>query len=455
MLIYASYAMFLGAAALLFATVSARTAICVTYFAGWVILPVGQFPAPVVHIGSPWSVIGSALPSDMLVTKAWVVAATPMFWGTLFHFDDLRRWRPGWIDVPMACWCIWPLVDGLFAVSPTPSPLIATLYVCGCWGLPWLLGRIWFGAASDRFVLLEALAWVGVALVPLAVIEGVASPIVYQALYGHHPFRTDGIERYIGYRPLGFFEDGNQYGIWVCVSALAAIWLRFGAARFGWRTGGGAVRSWAWVPVTAAAVAGQSVGALLLLIVGLAALAFRSRAFFRPLMLGSICAVALIGAVEISGVVPLQHIARATAVGRHVLGGMRAVGRGSLLWRVSQDTKVLATIHKAPLQGTAQWDWFRPYHTRPWGLAMLMIGQFGLIGVLLAFGSVLAPAVAVLARRAADQEYITQFAAAPLAVIVVLAMSDAVLNSFVYMPAILVAGAIARVAKNEAVTPGA
>ncbi|MBJ6122757.1 hypothetical protein [Sphingomonas mollis] len=437
-MLYAIYVLFAVIAMLPFLRLPVRTAVLIVFFGGWILLPVGHYP-PVATDGLPWWIVGTALPSDMLVTKAWVVAAAALLWGVVFDRRRVSRWRPHWIDLPMAAWCLWPLVDGLIAATPSPSPLVACLYVTGCWGLPWLLGRIWIATADDRLALLRAQVWAGLAMLPVAIMEASVGPFLYDAIYAPHPFRTDGMERYVGYRPLGLLEHGNQYGIWICLNALAALWLAFGQAEDD-RGRRGLVPA---AILTVMAVAAQSIGALLLLVAGLVFLILRSRAFLKPLLGGVIGIVALVAAAHLSGIVPVQRIARDTAFGQEVLGAVRGIGRGSFTWRISQDTKVLPAIHAAPVQGTAQWDWFRRFGTRPWGLAMLIVGQFGLIGLLLAFGSVIAPALAILWRRVAYAAWAADDETLPLAMIVLLAMADATLNSFIYMPAILIAGAIA------------
>jgi len=438
-LLYTIYALYTALALLSFRWWPVRTAIPAIFMAGWLLLPVGHFP-PAEIVGSlPWWIVGLALPSSMLATKAWVAAGATLLAGLVFDRVRVRAWRPRWIDLPMALWCLWSLVDGLVAADPAPAPWLACLYVTGSWGLPWLIGRIWIVDAADRAALLTVIVGAGAVLLPVALVEGVAGPFLYDALYGPHPFRTDGMVRYVGYRPLAWFENGNQYGIWIAISAVAATWLAF------LRRGG--VRSrWAWplwLVVTAMAVAAQSVGALLLAAAGIAFLALRGRAIVRPVMIAGVASVGLLGAVHLSGIVPLEHIARNTTVGQQVLGAVRGVGRGSFTWRLSQDAKVLPAIHAAPLTGTARWDWFRPFGTRPWGLAMLILGQFGLIGLVLAFGGVIVPAVAVLFRRIGYGAWTQDDDALPLAVIVLVAMADATLNSFVYLPAILIAGGIA------------
>ena len=59
--------------------------------------------------------------------------------------------------------------------------------------------------------------------------------------YGPHPYQFEGAARLLGYRPLGFLEHGNQLGMWMAGSAVAATWLwASGAAARPWGVPGGA-----------------------------------------------------------------------------------------------------------------------------------------------------------------------------------------------------------------------
>jgi hypothetical protein len=91
------------------------------------------------------------------------------------------------------------------------------------WGVPYVLGRLYLGGNEElrRFGL--GLVVAGPFSVPLAVLEFVAGPFLYRAVYGHHPYETEGAERLLGHRPLLFLEHGNQFGIWVAVAAIAAV----------------------------------------------------------------------------------------------------------------------------------------------------------------------------------------------------------------------------------------
>jgi hypothetical protein len=262
--------------------------------------------------------------------------------------------------------------------------------------------------------------------------------MLYGLLYDDHPFRFDGVQRYVGYRPIGFFEHGNLYGLWTALCALAAVWLavKFGRREHGWTWGAVAVVN------VLIALASQSIGAIMLLLVGMLLMLMWRVSVFLPVIGTAAAAVLLLGSVHLSGLIPLQSLAR-EAVGQQVIGAFRAVGRGSFTWRVSQDTKTLETVAAAPFGGTTRWDWWRAYNTRPWGQGLLLIGQFGLIGFTLAWGSLAVASGAGLVRLRRWGDRLDEGTALPLAIITLLALADATLNAFFFSPAILTAGAIA------------
>jgi hypothetical protein len=434
-------------ALLLFRVVAPTRAVAVTCLAGWLVLPVGNFPAESAEAGFPYWIVGAAVPSDMLLTKMWwppVVALAGALWTDR---ETLGRWRPGSADIPMLLWCLWPIVQRSFAASPEPPPWIATLYLGAAWGVPWLLGRVYFSGLAGGRCLIGAIVAGLVVIAPIALIEGSLGPKVYGWLYEPHPFRFDGSQRYIGFRPLAFFENGNQYGIWVAATALAAIWL--------WKTASGPrVRTWRAAVAALALVVtltSQSVGALLLLCAGLAA----SWAIGRPLVRWMFVMILLLmaggGAIYLSGALPLRTLANDTTIGRQVVDFVRSAGRGSLIWRVARDQDALTTIAEHPIAGNARWDWWRQNDERPWGLALLIFGQFGLIGLVLCFGSLLSPALRVFDERWSFRNWRPDYPVAPLGLIVLMALGDALLNSFFFYPSILAAGALGSAVERGSV----
>ncbi len=441
-MIEAVFAAFAVMALLLFYLVEPARAVAVTCFAGWLLLPIGNFPAGSATAVFPYWITGTAVPSNMLLTKMWWPPVIALAGVLLRDRERLARFRPVWVDILMALWCGWPIAQWSFVQDPDPQPSIASLYLLAAWGAPWLLGRLYFGGFDRGRQLLIALVAGLVVIAPIAVIEGILGPRVYGWLYEPHPFRFDGQERYLGFRPLAFFENGNQYGIWVTATALAAIWA--------WRSSAETRSSW-WPAAAAAlgfvvALASQSVGALFLLFAGLAfCWTIRSR-LMRGILLASLFLILIGGTVYLSGRVPLRGIAENTAIGHRIVELVRSSGRGSLTWRIARDQSALNLIRQHPLVGTARWDWWRGEGQRPWGLLILISGQFGLIGSLLAFSSLMVPTIYVFAHK---PFWHWGRASVALAALVLMAIGDALLNSFLFYPAILAAGALATGEKDS------
>jgi hypothetical protein len=130
------FAAFGVAAAILFRFVPPGTAVAITCFAGWLLLPVGNFPAGSFESSFPYWITGAAVPSDMLLTKMWwppVVALAGALWSDR---KTVLRWRLSWNDIPMMLWCLWPIGQWPFVAHPAPSPWVASLYLAAAWGRP-------------------------------------------------------------------------------------------------------------------------------------------------------------------------------------------------------------------------------------------------------------------------------------------------------------------------------
>lgn len=449
-MIEAVFAVFGLAMLPLFRVVAPATAVAITCLAGWLILPVGNYPAGSADAGFPYWITGTAVPSEMLLTKMWwppAVALAGVLW---VDRKTLTRWRPGCIDLPMLAWCLWPLVQWPFLPNAEPRPWLSSLYLAAAWGTPWLLGRVYFARDRGRKRLIATIV-AGLAVIgPIAVVEFVLGPSVYGWLYDLHPFRLDGAQRYIGFRPIGFFEHGNQYGIWVAATSLAAISLWRASPDSGVRDRLLAV---AIIAIVLALVS-QSVGAIILLAGGLCLWWVIGRRRLRWLLPIAVLAAISAGAIYLSGVVPLRSMAENTAVGRHLVDIIRSSGRVSFTWRIARDQEALVAIKSHRVLGTGQWDWWRKLGNRPWGLDLLIAGQFGFAGLVLAFGSLLIPVLRAMAYHTGTPSG-GPYLAAPLTIIALMAIADALFNSFFFYPAILAAGGLAGFDGRRRVEPSA
>jgi len=417
------------------------TAALASFLGGWILLPVGSYPPGSADTVFPYWIAGLALPSDMTLTKAAVAPAAAFLGVLLFDRQALTRLRPVWLDAPVVLWCFWPALASAVSAEPRPAPALAVTYLAAAWGLPWLLGRLYVASAEGRLLLVKGLVLSALACLPFSLVEGVLGPVAYDAVYETHPFRLDGAVRYVGFRPLGFFENGNQFGLWVSLCALAALWLAVSSGRALWK--------WSAVVLSTMALAAQSVGAIALLALGAAALWAFGRVRPRLLVSGAALLIAIGGGVYLSGAIPFQAIAKDTGWGRAIVSSMRDAGRGSFTWRIAQDQKLLADAVARPLSGSAQWDWWRAKATRPWGLALLIVGQFGLVGLLFAFATLLGPALRTAWKVPAGSAWQPAGLPLMLATLAVLTVVDALLNSFIFFPALVAAGGLAASADRD------
>ncbi|MEP2102410.1 MAG: hypothetical protein ABJP02_12980 [Parasphingorhabdus sp.] len=436
-----------------FAVLTPQRAVAVVYISGLLFLPVSNYPSlptgisDTASIGS-YQIMTLALPADSLLNKALIAAITALVGAILFDVRKFVYFRPTLIDLPMVGWCLWPLIQSFF-VDARPAGWISSIYIFAVWGAPWLLGRVYFHERAGRLVMTDVVVGATLLLLPIAIIEGVSGQRIYEWFFGQHPFANVGTERYFGYRPLAMFEDGNQYGLWVCCTALLAVWRLKSLSKEN-------ARLWrivAAVTLCMMAIAAQSIGALLLMFAGMIMLHSEKLLHYsRKAIVPALFLISFGLIVYGSGVLPLRSIAKETVVGQVALDALRATGRSSFSWRISQDQQTIPQIREYLLVGSGYWDWWRELGRRPWGLLLLLVGQFGLIGIVLALGS---PVTAMVSRlrdppfvqtEPTELQQPKRGSSSVLAftIIVTIMLTDALLNAFIFLPALMFAGSFVR-----------
>jgi hypothetical protein len=426
MIIYGAYIGYVAAAITIFVFRPARQAVLVATMLGWLLLPVAVYPPDTVSTrGLTMEIIGIALPSRLLLTKALVVATTVFVCLAIKAPALFARFRLTMPDVALGLFCLSPLLASAAGKVSIEQGLVQAAYLTGVWGCTWMTGRLALADEEGARGLVAAIMASGMCLLVPAVAEGMRPAWMYAAVYGQHPFMFNGVSRYLGFRPLAFFEDGNQYGMWISMAALVCL---HGVLVRGMRSRGYLVLAGL---LAIGAMASQSVSAILLLAFGCFGLLVSLRARHAIMAAAAVLAVTG-GAAYLSGKVPLRSWARETASGQAVAKVLYMTNRASLGWRAQRDQKALPLIHQAPVVGHGTWDWWRPVGAHPWGLPLLIAGQFGLLAFVFA-------AFAILAAPLRDIWYGSR---SVLPVIVVLAVLDSWLNSTAYLPAILVSAAI-------------
>jgi hypothetical protein len=418
MTLLAYYGTFCLISLTLFFVIPPQIAALVSYMAGWLVLPVANFPANTI---TPEfytiEVIGVALPSQLGLTKAVIIPLMSAI-GLLIRAPGLLKLiRFGWFDLVATLFCLWPLTRCISGEEPVLEAAKDAAYISAAWGGSWLVGRLIAASGSGQRNLVQAIAWSGIPMLPVVLYEGIFSPSLYPKIYGSHPFLWDGATRYVGYRPVGFMEHGNQFGIWIAMSALA--WFAMAKRSQSERSSYVFIAS-----VTGLAmIVCQSVGAIALYGLGVIWLLLPRRA------LGFVAAGAAM-ATTLS--LPVARSAWESVAGGKLVAALRATGRGSLGFRVRRDQAALKMIQQAPLTGYGRWDWWRPLGLHPWGLPLLIAGQLGIV----AFGL----AMILMAGSAIRSIWRGSHSIVPI--IAILGLVDAWLNSYIFWPGLVAAGAL-------------
>lgn len=446
------YIAFLLAGIAVSAKLQPALAVAIVYLAGIIFLPVSTITVSgtdPISADSPYWIMPVALPSIDFLTKASVASLAALSVALFRSYRRFADFRPDWVDIPIFTLCLWPMLQ-LVGEESSPSTIQASLYLVVIWGIPWLLARLFFNDREGQLSFIDALVGLTLLLTPIAIFESWSDTRIYQWLYGPHPFAEVGMDRYFGYRPLAMFEDGNQYGLWMCCAALMAIWR----AKHACEGDHPKARKIIAAILLILALASQSVGALILLAFGaLILLSGSALVWLRKAFLPMVALFALAMSIYLSGVIPLRTIAKETAVGQVIWSGLRASGRGSLSWRIGQDQKALPTIREHLIAGSGQWDWWRTLGGRPWGFILLMVGQFGLIGICLAFSSMLYTLWTRVQPVGQSELRHHRFSGKDpgfmLALTMILVMLDAALNAFIILPLLLVAGGLVSTSRSQ------
>jgi hypothetical protein len=214
--------------------------------------------------------------------------------------------------------------------------------------------------------------------VPICLVELVTGPQFYAHVYGFQPFRWVGAERYIGFRPVGFLEDGNQLGIWMALAALlaAALWRHSPVRRVV-----GLPIGWAAIALFVVTLLCQSGGSIILLLCLLPFVLLRRANFRRWFVIALVVVVLCFAGLRLTNVVSLRWLVDHERPAHAIASLMARAGRQSFGWRLEQDERHVRTALAHPFLGSGQWNWWEGGEDRPWGLWLLAYGMYGAVGL--------------------------------------------------------------------------
>jgi len=432
------------ASLLFFRRLPIRKALLVNFIGGWAVLPAANYVDP--HVTFPYWILGTSLESDYFITKATITGLCGILGVYLFDRSSFKRFELTVWDLPMGMWLIAPLFSAIANPGNYKEGWVGEMYQLLAWGSPYLIGRLYFTDTQSLRLAAKAFVIGGLAYIPFCLIEFFTGPFIYVRLYGYQPFQLIGADRFIGHRPIGLLENGNQLGIWMATSALIAIWL--------WRRK--TATEILGIPILAVAVIlfaitilCQSTGAILLLLALVPFVFIDPRYLSRTVSILLVLGILAFAAFRIANIVSLRELVKHDPRAHAIASYLKSIGKGSLGWRLGQDERHINTALDEPILGYGQWNWWNHGLERPWGLWLLAFGMYGSVGLLSLEALLLIPALRAVWFPLARSDIGYTNMRHTLSAAVLISAIDSLLNSGIILPLLLVIGGMTIWSTND------
>ncbi len=187
----------------LFERYPARIAAAAVFIIGWLFLPQAKYDIPVLPDYAKTNAMGIAV-------LIGILAKDPKI---------LKTFQFKWIDFPMLAWCLAPFFSSVSNGLGAWDGGSAALAVGVGWGLPYFIGRLYFGSFEALKELAIGMFIGGLVVAPLALLEMVISPQLHIMFYGWYPHDFSQTKRGGGYRPSVFMAHGLELAMWNAAAA--------------------------------------------------------------------------------------------------------------------------------------------------------------------------------------------------------------------------------------------
>jgi hypothetical protein len=417
----------------LFSYLPPRRAVIVAFLGAWLFLPMAQYDLP-------------GLPNYGKITAT---ALGALLGTIIFDSGRLASFRPRLADIPALIWCLCPLATSLSNGLGLYDGLSGVFSRCISWGLPYLIGRLYFSDLAGLRELAIGIMVGGLIYVPFCLWEIRFSPQLHRIIYGYYQHSFLQQIRYGGYRPMVFMQHGLAVAVWMSVATFTSFWL--------WRTR--AFKAIYYVPIglvvivlLMTAILCKSGNGIVLLALGLGLMA--ACKWFRTAtpLLCVIVAIPLYMGSRFTGLLPREPFVR---LAESLSDPERA---GSLDARMIQEDLFSLHTYERPWFGWGGWG--RNFATDEAGqrltrgvdsLWIITVSSDGLVGLSSFTAMMLMPPLLFAWRFPVRLWFRPEVIGATIAVVlVVLSMVDNLANGLINPFFILIAGGISRDLIREA-----
>ena len=414
-----------------------QRAVILSFIAGWLFLPVINYPLP----GVP----------D--ITKMNATCYGVLFATLIYDSGRITGFKFGWLDLPMLVWCLCPFASSITNDLGAYDGVSASLDQTMTWGVPYFLGRIYLGNLSGARQLAIGFFMGGLAYAPLCLYESRMSPQLHTLVYGYTSLGDFSQSiRLGGYRPLVFMSHGLMAGAWMMAATLIGIWL--------WKTG--VIKQVRNIPIQRLViillitfVLCRSTGAYILLVLGLFLLFFSSWLRTALLVFVLIVAMCLYLYQGVTGIVPRDRIEE---ISLQMVGEERTQ---SFIFRIDNEVMLSEKARQRIIFGWGGYSRNNVYGPDWKGdtvklsvtdsLWIIAFGSNGLVGLISITASMLLPVASLfMLRYPASLWFHPKVApAAVLAIALTMYMLDCILNAMTNPVFALTSGAISGIVLKE------
>lgn len=364
---------------LLFALLPARRAIITGMLVAWLFLPMTGFKL-------------SGLPD---ITKMSITCVSVLLGISLFDPGGFARIRGSWSDFAMVCWLIVPVPSCVISGFGIYEGLSACLNHLLAWGIPYLIGRMYFTTPEGLRELAIGLFIAGLIYIPFVLYEARMSPQLHKLLYGFHQHQFGQSKRMGGWRPMVFMQHGLAVAMYMATASLCGLWMSsVGKFRFS----NGISASVMAIVLSLVAINCKSLGSILLLALGVSVLYISRWWNTRKVII----AILLIGPVYISARTVgswdgkiLRDVVSAIGQDRATSLGVR-MDSEDRLWKWVKPTAILGRARLGELMDDKNREFGRFI---PDGLWLIALGKYGMVGLISMLGILTVPALSFLFRH--------------------------------------------------------
>jgi hypothetical protein len=362
---------------MLFLTLPQRRAVLAAFILGWLFLPVMGYSIQ----GLPD--FDKTIAVNLGALLGFVIAD---------QGRALMAYRPHWLDLPMAVYCLCPIASSLSNGLGLYDGLSAAFSQTVQWGVPYLIARTTFTSLAHLRELALGIVLAGIVYAPLCLYEVRMSPQLHNIFYGFYQHSFVQTMRMGGFRPMVFMNHGLMVAMLMGMSTLVAGWLWYsGALRRVWGVPMGLIALGLLITAVLCKSA-TALGALGLGMMGLWATK-HLRTALPLIILVAMPPMYLAG--RSAGVIPKEFLISSAGA---IAGEPRAE---SLEFRLEEEEPLYQRAMKRPIFGWGGWNRSRQiadtdeeegYTTQVTdSLWIVALGQNGFVGLFSVVGALLLP----------------------------------------------------------------